>query len=265
MGQVNPYHKRCFTTNPTEERTFMESNTAPAQQPKSAMGIASLVLGVIALGTSFLPIINNVSAVLALLGAIFGIVGVVGTVRGKKSGKGIAIAALIVNVIAIVVVLAAQSAYSAAIKDATDTSMQVTGSSASASAQAASSADSSTENMALGTSVTSKKDLVITVVSVEPGIAKYDNSTATAVTVSYQNNGKDQASFNTYDWKAEDAQGAQRSATIVSDDAHQDLSSGTLAAGGSVTGTIYFDGDITKVLYDNVVFGNGGTVSWQVA
>lgn len=243
----------------------MESNASPAKQSKSAMAIAALVLGIIALGTSFLPIINNVSAFLALLGTVFGIVGVVGTVRGKKAGKGLAIAALIVNIVAIVVVLATQSMYSAALKDVTDTSVQVASSSASSQAASSSSTEASTEDMALGTSVTSKKDVVITVVSVEPGIAKYDNSTATAVTVSYQNNGKDQASFNMFDWKAEDAQGAQRSATVVSDDSHQKLDSGTLAAGGSVTGTVYFDGDITKVLYDNIVFGNGGTVSWKVA
>ena len=44
---------------------------ATVQKPKSAMGIASLVLGIIALLTSFLPFINNFSALLAFLGTIF--------------------------------------------------------------------------------------------------------------------------------------------------------------------------------------------------
>lgn len=35
-----------------------------------------------------------------------------------------------------------------------------------------------------------------------------DGTPITQVSVTYQNNGNSQASFNPYDWKAEDAQGA---------------------------------------------------------
>ncbi len=247
-----------------------ENETEKPQQakPKSAMGITSLVLGIIALLTSFLPIINNFSALLALLGTIFGIVGVVTTAKGKKSGKGLAIAALVVNVIAFVIVLTTQSAYSAAIKDATSPNMQVSSSSAAASAQtsaSSSSAETSTENMPLGATATSKDGLAVTVVSVEPGVAKYGDGTATAVTVSYQNNGDEQASFNVFDWKAEDSQGAQRSATAIAKNSQNKLDSGTLAAGGNLTGTIYFDGDITKVIYENAFWGRNSNVSWNAA
>lgn len=60
---------------------------ATAQKPKSAMGIASLVLGIIALLTSFLPFINNVSALLAFLGTIFGIVGLLPLFAGRAPAR----------------------------------------------------------------------------------------------------------------------------------------------------------------------------------
>ncbi len=91
-----------------------------ARLPKSAMAITSFVLGIIALFTSFLPIINNLSFFLALLALIFGIIGFVGIKRGKKSGKGIAIAALVISILSCVIVLATQSMYSDAIDEVTN-------------------------------------------------------------------------------------------------------------------------------------------------
>lgn len=86
--------------------------------PKSGMAVAGLVLGIIALLTSFLPIINNLAALLAVLGLIFGIVGLVGVLKGKKSGKGMAIASVVLNAVAVVIVLATQSMYGAALDEA---------------------------------------------------------------------------------------------------------------------------------------------------
>ena len=87
----------------------------PIPQSKSGMAIAGFVLGIIALLTSFLPIINNFSFFLAILGMIFGIVGMVGIMKGKKSGKGLAIAAIVICVVSGVVVLGTQSMYSGAL------------------------------------------------------------------------------------------------------------------------------------------------------
>ena len=89
---------------------------APAAPlPKSGMAIASLVLGIVAAVTSFLPIINNLSFILAVLAVIFGIVGVVAASRGKRAGRGLAIAGIVVAVVAGAVVLGTQALYSAAI------------------------------------------------------------------------------------------------------------------------------------------------------
>lgn len=74
----------------------METNTvqaSPLVQPsKSGLGIAGFVLGIIALATSFLPIINNFSALLAAIGFVLALIGMIACVKGRKSGKGLSIA-----------------------------------------------------------------------------------------------------------------------------------------------------------------------------
>lgn len=106
------------------------------QAPRSVAAIVALVLGVIALISSWVPIINNLSFIFALVGVAFAVVGLVGTLRGKKSGRGLAIASVVVNVAAVAIVLATQSAYSAAIDEAASGTVQ-TSDGASAAAPAA--------------------------------------------------------------------------------------------------------------------------------
>lgn len=120
-----------------------QNNASSVNPPsKSASAIVSLVLGVIALATSFLPIINNVSFFFALAGIVFGVVGLVGVLRGKKSGKGLAVAAIVVNVLAAAVVLGTQSMYSAAIDQATKGAVQTSdGTAASAASDDQASSD----------------------------------------------------------------------------------------------------------------------------
>lgn len=88
---------------------------ADNNQPTSAAAIVGLVLGILAIVTSWIPIVNNLSGILAMVGLVFSIVGVVGTVRGKKGGKGLAVAALVLNVLSLVIVFGLQSAWSAAL------------------------------------------------------------------------------------------------------------------------------------------------------
>ncbi len=83
---------------------------------KSGFAVASLVLGIIGLCTSFIPIVNNASFILALLGGIFAIVSLV-----KKASKGMAIAGLIICIIAGIVVLQSQKTLSDTLNDAIDT------------------------------------------------------------------------------------------------------------------------------------------------
>lgn len=240
------------------------------QKPLSVAAIIGVVLGAIAVLTSFMPIINNGSFILALIGAVVGIVGLVGVLRGKKRSKPLAIIALALNVIAVAVVIATQSMYSAAIDDAVNgpavASTSQAGDADQAPAdQAADQANAavSATDLAVGTAATLENGLTVTVDSVAGGLTNYDGSAITCVHVTYANNGSDEVAFNMFDWSGQDAQGAQRNSTFYSDGTEQ-LDSGTLAAGGTVAGNVYFEGDLVKVLYTYSAFGDT-SASWNVA
>ena len=249
---------------------LMETNTvqvAPTPQlSKSGLGIAGFVLGIIALATSFLPIINNFSALLAAIGFVLALVGTIACVKGRKSGKGLSIAGVVMNLIAFAVVLATQSMYSSAIDDAlsgTSVAPQPATEQPATTAPASDEAAENSQAAAAGNSITLKNGLVLTVDGVVTGLQNYDGKPITQVSVTYQNNGNSQASFNPYDWKAEDGQGAQRSQAFYTD-GDNELHSGTLAAGGTVSGNLYFEGDVVKVLYENAFIGRGSDVSWDI-
>lgn len=106
----------------TQNAPIAPGGAPAAPLPKSGMAIASLVLAIIAVATSILPLINNISFFLAILAVVFGIVGIVGVARGKRSGRGLAIAGIVVAVIAGALVLSAQASYSAAF-DRAETSL----------------------------------------------------------------------------------------------------------------------------------------------
>ena len=121
-----------------------------------------------------------------------------------------------------------------------------------------------TTDLAVGTTVTTTAGLSVVVDSVQPGLTNYDGSTMTGIHVTYVNNGDEGADYNIYDWKGEDANGAQQNQGYYSEGSDE-LQSGTLAAGGSVAGNIYFDGDIKKALYFANVFDKSATARWVLA
>lgn len=124
--------------------------------------------------------------------------------------------------------------------------------------------EESTENLVIGTTVNLPDGLSVTVDSVEPGLANYDGSAMTGIHVTYTNNGDDGASYNVFDWKGEDANGAQQSSGYYSDGSDE-LSSGTLARGGTVSGNVYFKGDLARVLYFGNVLEKTATASWALS
>ena len=124
--------------------------------------------------------------------------------------------------------------------------------------------EESTENLVVGTTVNLPDGLSVTVDSVEPGLTNFDGSAMTGVHVTYTNNGDDGASYNVYDWKGEDANGAQQSTGYYSEGSDE-LSSGTLAKGGTVSGNVYFEGDLARVLYFGNLLEKTATASWSLS
>jgi hypothetical protein len=84
---------------------------APAEKG-AGLAIASMVLGIIALLLSWIPIINNLAAVLAVVGLGLGIPALLRARKGTHEGRGMAVAGLVTSVVAIVVVIATQAFYS---------------------------------------------------------------------------------------------------------------------------------------------------------
>ena len=162
-------------------RTEQEVNEQGAQgsvkPATSAMAIVGLVLGIVALVTSWMPILNNGSFFLALLGAIFAIVGLTATLRRTRSGKGLAIAGLVICIIACAAVLAAQQATSKALNDAVDSAKNgpaVTSTSAAPADTSDGTTDTTTQSqdLALGTSITLADGLSVSVDSVDTSLTK---------------------------------------------------------------------------------------------
>lgn len=237
------------------------NHPAAAAEPArfSAMAIAGLVLGVVGLTTSFLPILNNISFFIALLGAIFAIVGIVAGVRRTRRGKGLAIAALIVSVAACVAVLWTQSIYSQAI-DAVTTGDQAVGAS-QAAPSGSEGAQTDYSNLAVGDAVELESGLKVAVTAIGTQ-ENYDGSTLVVATVSYENAGTENASYNPFDWESQNANGAQTSCTFYGGD--NSLSSGTLIPGGTVSGDVYFQGDAVKLLYSSSLLADS-VAAWNVA
>lgn len=62
-----------------------------------------MVFGALGLVLSFIPIVNNIAAILGFIGVILAIIAIVGTFRGKKRGKVLSIVAAVLSVLAIVI------------------------------------------------------------------------------------------------------------------------------------------------------------------
>lgn len=238
------------------------------QSPRSGMAVAGLVLGIVALALSWMPIVNNLAFIVALVGLVLGIIGIVGCGRKGKRGKGMAIAGVVLSVVACIVVLGTQAAYTAAIDEAMQgaqvESTSSAGTSASSSASNASDSAQASDELTVGQSATLSNDLVVSVDAVQTGLSRYDGSPATGITVTYVNNGSKDATFNPYDWKGQDANGAQSSSTFLNATTDDSLKSGSLAPGGTVTGNLYFEGDVKKVLYYSNMFSSSPTATWAL-
>ena len=85
------------------------------EKPKSGLGTAGLILGIIGVCTSFIPFVNNLSFVMGVLAIIFGIIALVKTKRPVKH-----IIVIVLGIIAIMATISSQETLSDAIDEAVD-------------------------------------------------------------------------------------------------------------------------------------------------
>lgn len=162
-----------------------------SEHPRSGLAISGLIVGILALITSLLPIINNISFFAALVGAVLAIVGLVSCLRGKRGAKGLAIAAVAVNVVAIVAVLVSQSMYSSAIDSAVNGPQAVASSKGGTDSTAGSNnedEEDDAENLAVGSKVELANGVTVSVDEIVTGLVNYDGTAMTGVCVTYVNN-----------------------------------------------------------------------------
>lgn len=265
----------------------------------SGLAIAGLVLGILAAASSFLPIINNLSAIIAVVGGILSAAAFVGANKGKHDAKGMSIAGIVLAIVSFVIVLATQSMYSAALKSAAEelktgskpvetTEQQSPDQNAPAEQAPAEQAPAEPapaepapaepapeeqapaeqavdwSHMPLGQTVTLEDGLSITANSVGIVNRSYGDEQLACVSVTYVNNGSSNASFNIFDWKSENANGVQTSASYYSSDNEQ-LESGQLVPGGTITANVYFSADATRILYFSNIFQSESQIGWVIA
>ncbi len=264
------------TPQPQPSTSPSQPEPKPAAKTSSGLAIAGLVLGILAILGSFLPIINNLSFILAVIGGILAIIAFVGYKRGKHTAKGISIAGIVLAVISVVVVLATQSFYGKVVDEASKElstgPTPVASSTSSDTPQSDEKKDDKGEkkseqadysNMKVGETVTLGNGLSITVNSVQPGEAKYDGSPTVRANITYTNSGDSNEPFNIFDWKSVDANGVETSTTYMSQDKDQ-LDSGKLQPGGTVTGNVYFEGEPTKILYYSSFLQSESQIAWNI-
>lgn len=76
------------------------------KKPTSGLAVASLVTGIIALFSAFVPLLNLLSFPFVILAIIFGAIGIWQASKGTKGGKGLAIAGLVLGVLGLLVTFA---------------------------------------------------------------------------------------------------------------------------------------------------------------
>ena len=111
---------------PTIQQPAQQPYTQPpapvADKPRhlTVCGVVGVVFGALGTLLSFIPIVNNLAAIMGVIGVVLAVIGLVGTLRGRRTGKGVAIAAAVLSVLTIVITLAMQAATVKAIDDAFD-------------------------------------------------------------------------------------------------------------------------------------------------
>lgn len=91
----------------------MTASQVAVATKKSGLTTAAFILGIVAISTSLLPIINKASFIIGILAFVFGLVTIF-----KVSSKAKPIIAIILGVLSIVLTIASQNYYSKAIKTA---------------------------------------------------------------------------------------------------------------------------------------------------
>ncbi|MCI7551329.1 MAG: DUF4190 domain-containing protein [Actinomycetaceae bacterium] len=249
----------------------------PQNRGTSVIGIVSLVLAIVAILGSWIPLLNNISFFIAIVALILGIIAIVSIHKGKKTGKGLVITAIAISALAIVVVLVTQFVFGKALDQVSEElesgpEVAATSSSTASESTETTEGDSATDDgdsqnggtaatdLAIGDSVTLDSGLRISVDSAEPKTDSIGDDYV-FVTISYENTGTEPADFNSFDWRQISPSGSIQDVEWPIIDEGQ-LESGSLNAGGSVSGIVAVKPDATSISYYGSAFGDTPSATW---
>lgn len=174
-------------------------------------------------------------------------------VEQKKKGGCMKWGAIIVGVIILIVVLA--TVFGGGDDSSSDSS---------GDAQSGSEAEQVEEgtDFALGETYTTRDGMDVVVNSF--GVVSNALGQNACANVTYTNNGDEQTSFQGYwDWKAQNPAGVITDPTVSGDDS---LSSGDLAPGGTVSGSVCFESTEPgeyRLVYEPTLSFSGDTATWM--
>ncbi|MFU9945743.1 DUF5067 domain-containing protein [Fannyhessea vaginae] len=192
-----------------------KKNNAIATLPLSAMGVTSLVMGILALAISWIPIINNITFLFSILditflfsilGLAFAIVAFVGIKHHKVRGRGLAYAGLITSIVGFAIMLATQSFYGEALKGVSEAVNDVFSDSSTSDNDSAENQEKS-QDTNNGNKDASEGEIDggayhVTIEGAELSDEDYDGNPTVLVTYKVVNKQKDQTS-SPFDWKVE--------------------------------------------------------------
>ncbi|MBN9735768.1 MULTISPECIES: DUF4190 domain-containing protein [unclassified Pseudonocardia] len=239
----------------------------PVQRPqRNGLGTAALVLGILGALFSLIPIIGVIAWPMVVIGLVLGVLGIVRANAGKADNRGVAISGTVLSAFGLAFCLLYTVAFASAVSDSSSSTASATGGSAPSGPATAgvenadrtysAPAPARPTSGAPGDTLTTRDGLELTTTPLRDRSDFMGPVRCTDVT--YRNTGSGTASFNIWDWQLQDPDGVIRRISIGSDN---DLSSGQLAPGGTVSGQVCFDAkaDATgtwTVIYEGGLFSS---------
>ena len=162
------------------------------KKPTSGLAVTGLVLGIIALFSAFVPLLNLLSFPFVLLAIIFGAIGLIQTIKGTKAGKGLAIAGLVLGVLALLVTMAMYGGASAASDDSSENA-PVAEQAASQDTPAQAEQEASQEEPAQAEQQEAASDYAVTIDGCRM-TEDYEGNPAAVVTFTFTNNSEETTS-----------------------------------------------------------------------
>lgn len=163
----------------------MPEQPAPLQSPQktgSGLGVAALILGIVALVGAVIPFLNYVAWVVGVVGLILGIIALV----QKNRRKGVAVAGTIISGVAIILSIVLAIAYTAAFASAVSGVVKSAAESAQPSSGSQPSADSTPAAPAAAGDVTIVYEITGTIPNATVTYSTLDNGTVQSATASGQ-------------------------------------------------------------------------------